>query len=89
MSDALDPKMDQEAFTSNMYDWGTHWFDMLFFYNNETPVKWGIGQIDARGGRLIFGVMLEGQGISLFKYKNGVMGMMLTGSRELLESLGY
>jgi len=68
-----------EAFTSNLYDWGTHWFDMLFMYNDETPVEWVIGQIDARGGRPIFGAPIEGQGLSTFKWQNGVMGMMITG----------
>ncbi len=68
-----------EAFTSNLYDWGTHWFDMLFMYNNETPVSWVIGQIDARGGHTIFGALLEGQGLSQFKFENGVMGLMVTG----------
>ena len=76
-----------EAFTSNLYDWGTHWFDMLFFYNDEEPVDWVIGQLDARGGHPIFGVALEGQGLSLFRYKNGVMGMMVTGSRDILGGL--
>lgn len=74
-----------EAFTSNLYDWGTHWFDMLFFYNDETPVEWVIGQIDARGGRPIFGAMVEGQGLSMFKYRNGVMGLMVTGQRGFYE----
>jgi UDP-N-acetylglucosamine 3-dehydrogenase len=76
-----------EAYTSNLYDWGTHWFDMLSFYNAEEPVEWVIGQIDARGGHPIFGVVVEGQGMSLFKYKNGVMGMMVTGSQNILGSL--
>jgi UDP-N-acetylglucosamine 3-dehydrogenase len=76
-----------EAYTSNLYDWGTHWFDMLFFYNDETPVEWVIGQLDARGGHPIFGVVVEGQGMSLFKYKNGVMGMMVTGPGDTLNSL--
>ncbi|MBN1934071.1 MAG: Gfo/Idh/MocA family oxidoreductase [Anaerolineae bacterium] len=69
-----------EAFTSNMYDWGTHWFDMLFMYNDETPVEWVIAQIEARGGRSIFGVAIEGQGISQFRYRNGVYGLMQTGN---------
>jgi len=76
-----------EAFTSNLYDWGTHWFDMLFFYNDEVPVECVMGQVDARGGRPIFGVVVDGQGMSLFKYKNGVMGMMVTGSRDVLSTL--
>ena len=43
-----------EAYTSNLYDWGTHWFDMLFFYNDEVPVEWVMGQADARGGASYF-----------------------------------
>jgi UDP-N-acetylglucosamine 3-dehydrogenase len=72
-----------EAFTVNLYDWGTHWFDMMFFYNDEAPVEWVIGQIDARGGHPIFGAMVEGQGLSLFKWKNGVLGLMVTGQQGL------
>jgi len=74
-----------EAFTSNLYDWGTHWFDMMFFYNDETPAEWVIGQIDARNGGSIFGAPLEGQGLSMFKWRNGVLGMMITGYRGFYE----
>jgi UDP-N-acetylglucosamine 3-dehydrogenase len=73
-----------EAYTDNLYDWGTHWFDMLFFYNDETPAEWVIGQIDARGSYSIFGAMVEGQGLSFFKFKNGVAGLMVTGGKKLL-----
>ncbi len=68
-----------EAFTSNLYDWGTHWFDMMLMYNDERPVEWVMGQVEPRGGHSIFGVMVEGQGFSLFKWKNGVYGLIQTG----------
>jgi UDP-N-acetylglucosamine 3-dehydrogenase len=68
-----------EASCSNLFDWGTHWFDMLFFYNDETPVEWVIGQIDIRDTRPVFGAPCEGQGLSHFKYRNGVRGLMITG----------
>jgi predicted dehydrogenase len=68
-----------EATCDNLIDWGTHWFDMLFFYNDETPVEWVIGQIDGRDSRKIFGLLIEGQGISYFRYQNGVMGLLMTG----------
>ncbi|OGO05159.1 MAG: oxidoreductase, partial [Chloroflexi bacterium RBG_13_56_8] len=68
-----------EASCGDLFDWGTHWFDMLFFYNDETPAVWVIGQIDPRGGRQIFGVPSEGQGISYIKYQNGVHGLLVTG----------
>jgi UDP-N-acetylglucosamine 3-dehydrogenase len=74
-----------EAFTSNLFDWGTHWFDMMFYYNDEQPVDWVIGQIDARGGREIFGVPVEGQGLSFFRWRNGVLGLLVTGPQELYE----
>lgn len=72
-----------EAFTANLYDWGTHWFDMMFFYNDEMPVEWVMGQIDARGGHPIFGAMVEGQGLSFFKWRNGVAGLMATAEQGL------
>jgi UDP-N-acetylglucosamine 3-dehydrogenase len=77
-----------EAFTSNLFDWGTHWFDMMFLYNDEQPVEWVIGQIDARSSHPIFGVMVEGQGLSLFKWRNGVYGLMVTGQSEIYECDG-
>ena len=69
-----------EGTCGNLFDWGTHWFDMMLFYNDETPVEWVIGQIDPRGGPEFFGVTVEGQGISYFKFANGVFGLLLTGS---------
>ena len=68
-----------EGTCSNLYDWGTHWFDMMFFYNEETPAEWVIGQIDTRNHSTVFGVDLEGHGISQFKFTNGVMGLLMTG----------
>ncbi len=68
-----------EGCCGDMYDWGTHWFDMMFFYNDEEPVEWVIGQIKVRGFHRIFGAPIEGQGISHFKFKNGVRGLMVTG----------
>ena len=63
----------------NMYDWGTHWLDMMFYLNDETPAEWVIGQIELRGSRNLFGAPLEGQGLTHFKYRNGVRAMMVTG----------
>jgi len=68
-----------ESITDNLYDWGTHWFDMMNFYNDDCPVEWVIGQADPRRGRSIFGADIESQGMSYFRYANGVYGMMVTG----------
>ncbi|MBX2997052.1 MAG: Gfo/Idh/MocA family oxidoreductase [Caldilineaceae bacterium] len=68
-----------EGICPNLCDWGTHWFDMLFFYNDETPVDWLIGQIDVRDGKSFFGLIHEGQGLSYFHFQNDVFGLMITG----------
>jgi UDP-N-acetylglucosamine 3-dehydrogenase len=64
----------------NMFDWGTHWFDMMFFYNGETPAEWVLGQVEPHGGSTVFGVQLERQGVSHIGFGNGVEGLMLTRS---------
>ncbi len=68
-----------EATCPNLMDWGTHWFDMLCFFNNNTDVEWVIGQIDGRDGRSVFGLPHEAQGLSHFKFVNGVRGLLITG----------
>ena len=68
-----------EGMCMNLFDWGTHWFDMFGFYNDEAAARWVIGQVDWRDGATIFGITVEGQGISLFSYENGVQGLLITG----------
>jgi predicted dehydrogenase len=68
-----------EATCPNLMDWGTHWFDMLCFFNNETEIEWVIGQIDGRDDRSVFGLPHESQGLSHFKFADGVRGLLVTG----------
>ncbi len=68
-----------EALCPNLYDWGTHWFDIMNFLNADTPVDWVLGQLEARAGHEVFGVKMEGQGLSQFRYQNGVLGLLSTG----------
>ena len=70
-----------EAYTGNLYDWGTHWFDMTLYFNGESPAQWLIGQIDPGGSHTIFGAPLEGQGLALTQFANGVFGLMCTGGK--------
>ncbi|MGQ9525248.1 MAG: Gfo/Idh/MocA family protein [Armatimonadota bacterium] len=69
-----------EGACADIFDWGTHWLDMFFFYNNETPVEWVIGQIDSRKEHKVFGVPLENQAICDFKFANGVRALLFTGA---------
>ncbi len=68
-----------EGSCSNMIDWGTHWLDMFFFFNDENPALWVLGQIDAREHHEVFGLPYEHQAICEVKFENGVRGILFTG----------
>lgn len=68
-----------EGYCSNMYDWGTHWFDMFHFFNEERRAQWVIGQIDVTTARKVFGVPVETSGISHVAWDNDVWGLLITG----------
>ncbi len=68
-----------EGCCDNLFDWGTHWFDMFFFYNEQSPAEWVMGQIEIEGHKSVFGVEVEGSGLSLVQFANGVQGVLVTG----------
>lgn len=68
-----------EGFCPNLFDWGTHWFDMFFYYNNEQPAESVLGQIDCDEEHTVFGAPVESNGVSFIRWKNGVHGLLLTG----------
>ena len=72
-----------EGACPNLFDWGTHWFDMFFYYNNDAPAQWVIGQIDVEEESQVFGVALETSGLSWIRWQNGVEGLLATGGVEL------
>ena len=85
----------------NIADSGTHVLDMMFFYNDDTPAEWVLGQIDMRGATRVFGAIHAGHGIAEFRFANGVraiyhfghqhaeLGCLLriTGERGVMEIL--
>ncbi|MDX2065735.1 MAG: Gfo/Idh/MocA family oxidoreductase [Fimbriimonadaceae bacterium] len=68
-----------ETPTGNLFDWGTHWFDMMFFLNGEHPAEFVLAQIDPTGGPTVFGVKMESRGITHVQFSNGVQAIMVTG----------
>lgn len=71
-----------EGMCDNLFDWGTHWFDMFFFYNGEAPAQWVLGQIEWRGAGTVFGAPIEKQGLSHIRFENGVHGLLVTGHQS-------
>lgn len=63
----------------DMFDWGTHWFDMLLYYVGEEPATWVIGQVDRSTTRSVFGVEMETQGLAHVGFASGVRGLVTTG----------
>ncbi len=81
-SGAIGELVRLEGSCGNLFDWGTHWFDMFFFYNDEKNVEWVLGQVEPSGGKAIFGIQVEGQAISQFQFENGVIGILTTSMAE-------
>ena len=79
MNGAIGKLVRMEASVGDLYDGGTHWVDMLNYFNDETPAEWVIGQIDCREVKLAFGAPCEYQSISHVKYRNGVYSIIITG----------
>lgn len=63
----------------NMMDWGTHWLDMFFFYNDDIAPSWVLGQIDKRTNRSVFGLQMDDQAVCWFGFANDVQALLLTG----------
>jgi len=63
----------------NLYDYGSHNFDMSNYFNDEHRAVWAIAQIDYRNQNLVFGAHNENQAFALWQYENGVYGMASTG----------
>jgi UDP-N-acetylglucosamine 3-dehydrogenase len=76
-----------EASCPNLFDWGTHWFDMFFFYNDDSPAEWVIGQIDGEGTKDIFATPCEGSGLSWIRFANGREGLLATGTTDLNQNM--
>lgn len=63
----------------NLYDSGTHMFDLCNYYADQAPVEWVLAQVDYRRENIWFGAHNENQGLSQWRYENGVYGLASTG----------
>lgn len=63
------------------FQWGTHWIDIMRFFNDDQPVDWVLAQVDRRWDRIAFGHRLETECIAQVGFYNGVRGLLETGDR--------
>ncbi|AUV82598.1 glucose-fructose oxidoreductase [Salinigranum rubrum] len=70
----------------NLYDYGSHLFDLCGYFTEQEPVEYVLGQIDYSEENVQFGMHNENQSIVQWRYENGVGGMASTGAESLLRS---
>lgn len=68
-----------ELNTADMMDWGTHWFDMMEYYNNELEPSWLFGQVGCSMDHTVYGVQMDTAGMVCIKWPNDVSAFMTTG----------
>jgi predicted dehydrogenase len=68
-----------EVACPNLYDWGTHLFDMANYCNGDRPAEWVLGQVAYHEENVQFGMHNENQGLVAWAYGNGVSGVASTG----------
>ncbi|MFB6119644.1 MAG: Gfo/Idh/MocA family protein [Halobacteriaceae archaeon] len=69
---------------SNIYDYGSHSFDLANYFNDEGAVAWVIAGLDYREENVFFGAHNENQALVQWEYDNGVSGLAATGRRTSL-----
>lgn len=78
-SGAIGKLQSVQSGAGNLYDYGSHIFDLCNFLNGDQRAKWVIAQIDYRTVELIFGTHNENQALVQWEYENGVYGLLATG----------
>ncbi len=64
---------------ANIYDYGSHNFDMAQYFNDETPPSSVMAQVDYHTECLWFGAHNENACLALIEYENGVQGLVAAG----------
>lgn len=67
----------------NLLDCGTHTFDQALSMNNEIPVKWVLGALDASRPIKWFNVSAETMAIGTLVFENGVRANIQVGGPDL------
>lgn len=70
------------AHCDNFYDWGTHWFDMMHYFNGETEAEWVIAQAQRVGPKYVFDQPMDRCGVAVVRFANGVTGTLQTGDAQ-------
>ncbi|WP_276256816.1 Gfo/Idh/MocA family protein [Halomontanus rarus] len=76
-----------EFAAANLFDYGTHSFDLCNYYNDECDIEWVMSQIDYSKENIVFGAHNTNEAIVQWKYENGVFGYGATGVGTAAEAI--
>jgi predicted dehydrogenase len=68
----------------NLYDYGSHLFDLCGFVTDQAAPSWVLAGIDYSEENVQFGAHNENRAIAQWAYENGVSGLASTGEDSLL-----
>ena len=71
-----------EFSASNVYDYGSHSFDLSNYYTDHATPAWVLAGIDYREPNVFFGAHNENHAVVQWAYENGVTGLATTGVGE-------
>lgn len=63
----------------NLFDAGTHLFDLSTLFTDGASVEWVLAGLDYREENLWFGAHNENQAVAQWRYEDGVFGLAVTG----------
>lgn len=68
----------------DLYDYGTHLFDLCGYVTDQTPIEWVIAQIDCRDSEVVYGLHQETEAFARWHYESGVDGLVSTGDEGMI-----
>ena len=84
-SGSIGPLNRIEIGGSDLYDYGTHLFDLCGMYTQQTPIEWVIGQVEHRDASMMYGLPQERQALLHWRYNDDVDGIASTGAGKFVE----
>jgi predicted dehydrogenase len=70
----------------NLYDFGTHLFDLCGYYVDQSPPEWVLSGVDYSEENVQFGAHNENAAVTQWAYENGVVGFASTGNYGVLDA---
>lgn len=63
----------------NLFDYGSHLFDMAGYMTDQEPVTWVLGQVEYGQAERLYGVYQENEALARWRYESGIDGVVSTG----------